>query len=144
MPPHITWLNCTHVTVPGRTERLVLSNCVTTFEVIQHRTSVTGGTHTHIHEYLHHIHTACIPYGRKLLREKTFANFAVLWPFMKVFSVKFGNMASFGAAQASNLRKFSPQKLYFLPICESFLCKNYIFYQFAKVFSLKSFLLYGT
>ena len=79
----------------------------------------------HIHEYLHHIHTACILYGRKLSREKTFANFAVLWPFMKVFSVKFGNMASFGAAQASNLRKFSPQKLYFLPICESFLPQKF-------------------
>ena len=29
-----------------------------------------------------------IPYSGKLLREKTFTNFAVLGPFLKVFSVK--------------------------------------------------------
>ena len=38
----------------------------------------------------------------KLPREKIFVNFAVLWLFAKVFSVKFGGMASFGVAQASN------------------------------------------
>ena len=32
----------------------------------------------------------------KLLREKTFADFKVLWLFAKVFSTKFGGMASFG------------------------------------------------
>ena len=70
-----------------------------------------------------------IPYSRKLSREKTFADFAVLWLFAKVFSVKFGGVASFGAAKASNPQKFSPQKLYF--------------HQSVKVFSLKSFPLYG-
>ena len=40
---------------------------------------------------------------------------------MKVFSVKFGGVASFGAAQESSPRKFSLQKLYFSPIRESFL-----------------------
>ena len=40
-----------------------------------------------------------IPYSGKLSREKTFANFTVLWLFAKVFSVKFGGMASFGAAE---------------------------------------------
>ena len=40
-----------------------------------------------------------IPYSRKLSREKTFANFVVLWLFVKVFSAKFGGMVSFGAAQ---------------------------------------------
>ena len=30
-----------------------------------------------------------IPYSGKLSREKTFANFTVLWLFVKVFSVKF-------------------------------------------------------
>ena len=39
----------------------------------------------------------------KLPREKTFVNFTVLWLFAKVFSVKFGGMASFGMAQVSNL-----------------------------------------
>ena len=44
-----------------------------------------------------------IPYSGKLSREKTVANFAVLWLFVKVFSVKFefGGMASFDVAQAS-------------------------------------------
>ena len=37
-------------------------------------------------------------------------NFAVLWLFAKVFFMKFGGMASFGAAQVNNLRKFSPCK----------------------------------
>ena len=34
-----------------------------------------------------------------------------LWLFVKVFSAKFGDVVSFGAAQASNLRKFSPLKV---------------------------------
>ena len=52
-----------------------------------------------------------LPYSGNLLRKKTFANFTVLWLFTKVFSVKFGGVASFGAAQASNSRKFSPSKV---------------------------------
>ena len=44
-----------------------------------------------------------LPYSGKLLREKTFANFTVLWLFAKVFSAKFGGVASLGAAQVSNL-----------------------------------------
>ena len=55
-----------------------------------------------------------------------FVNFAVLWLFAKVFSTKFGGMASFGVAQMSNLHR-----------------GNHIFHQSAKVFSLESFLLYG-
>ena len=38
-------------------------------------------------------------YSGKLLREKTFA---VLWLFVKVFSVRFGGVVSFGMAKASN------------------------------------------
>ena len=57
----------------------------------------------------------------------------------KVLSVKFGGVASFGTAKVSNPQKFSPQKLYLSTICESFLPQS-----FAKVFSLKSFLLYCT
>ena len=49
-----------------------------------------------------------IPYSGKLLREK---NFCGLWLFAKVFSAKFGGVASFGTAKASNLRKFSPSKV---------------------------------
>ena len=43
-----------------------------------------------------------IPYSRKLLREKTFTNFTVLWLFAKVLSVKFVGVAYFGAAKVSN------------------------------------------
>ena len=47
-------------------------------------------------------------------------NFAVLWLFTKVFSVKFGGVVSFGTAQATNPRKFSLQKIVISPIRESF------------------------
>ena len=67
--------------------------------------------------------TKLVPYSGKHLREKTFANFMVLCLFAKVFSAKFGCVASFGK--------------------ESFLHKNRIFHHFAKVFSFKSFPLYG-
>ena len=63
---------------------------------------------------------ALIPYSGKLSREKTFMNFMVLWLFAKVFSTKFGGMASFGAAKVSNPQKFSLRKSYFSPIHESF------------------------
>ena len=59
-----------------------------------------------------------IPYSGKLLSEKTFANFAVLWLFRKVFSKKFGSVVSFGTAKVSNLE-------YFSPICESFLPQKF-------------------
>ena len=58
-------------------------------------------------------------------REKTFANFAVLWLYAKVFSVKFG--------------AWHPLALQKRAICE-----NYYFHQFVKVFSLESFPLYGS
>ena len=43
-----------------------------------------------------------ILYSGKLSSEKTFANFAVLWLFVKVFASKFWAMVSFGVAKASN------------------------------------------
>ena len=70
-----------------------------------------------------------ISYSGKLSREKTFANFAVLWLFTKVFYAKFGGVVSFGAAQQA--------------FRESFLHENCLFHQFAKVFSLESFPLYS-
>ena len=39
---------------------------------------------------------------------------------MKVFSVNIGGVASFGMGKVSNMRKFSPRKLYFTSIRESF------------------------
>ena len=66
-----------------------------------------------------------IPYSEKLSREKTFANFAVLWLYAKVFSAKFGAWRplarqkqaiceSFSAKIVffTNLQKFSPLKVY--------------------------------
>ena len=64
-----------------------------------------------------------VPYSGKLSREKTFA---VLWLYAKVFSVKFG--------------VWRPLALQKRAIRESFLHGNR---QFAKVFSLESFPLYG-
>ena len=54
-----------------------------------------------------------VPYSGKLLREKTFANFTVLWLYVKVFSAKFG------AWRPSAWQKRA--------ICESFLRENHIF-----------------
>jgi len=71
-----------------------------------------------------------LPYTGKLSRKKTFVNFAVLWLFAKVFSVKFGGVAPLA------LQKWAIRK--------SFLHENWIYHQFTKVFSLKSFPLYGT
>ena len=45
---------------------------------------------------------------RETSEGENFANFAVLWLFVKVFSTKFGGMVSFSTARTSNLRKFSP------------------------------------
>ena len=70
-----------------------------------------------------------IPYSGKLLREKTFVNFVPLWLFAKVFSAKFGGMASLARHKRV--------------IRGTFLRGNRIFHQFAKVFSLESFPLYG-
>ena len=56
-------------------------------------------------------------------------NFAVLWLFTKVFSAKFGGMAKFGGVVSFG---------------ERFIHKDRIFHQFAKVFSLESFPLYGS
>ena len=67
---------------------------------------VRGGVHTSIWSA---VNSSC---SGKLSREKTFANFMALWLFVKVFSVKFGDIVSFGTAKESNPWKFSPQKLY--------------------------------
>ena len=66
-----------------------------------------------------------LPYRGKLSREKTFPNFKVLWLFTKVFSAKFGGVVLYG----STSKQFT----------KVFFCNNLIFYQFAKVFSCKSF-----
>ena len=63
-------------------------------------------------------------------RRKTFANFVILWLFVKVFSAKFDGVTSLVWQKQA--------------IHESFLHKNRTFYQFVKFFSLESFPLYGS
>ena len=67
----------------------------------------------------------CIPYSGKLLREKTFTNFEVLWLLTKVFSANFGGVVSVGGTSEA--------------IHDSFLRTNHIFHHFTRVFSLESF-----
>ena len=81
------------------------------------------------HVSYYYVYLVLVPYSGKLSREKTFVNFAVLWLYAKVFSAKFGAWCPLGLQKRA--------------ICESFLRKNHIFHQFMKVFSLKSFPLYG-
>ena len=52
-----------------------------------------------------------IPYSGKLLWEKTFANFAVLWLFAKVFSVKFGGVMFFDTAKQAIRKNFLHENL---------------------------------
>ena len=67
-----------------------------------------------------------IPYCGKLLREKTFANFAVLWLFTQVFSAKFGGVVSFGVSKRRIHESFLHDNHIFSPICRSFLLSCYI------------------
>ena len=66
-----------------------------------------------------------LPYSGKLSREKTFANFAFLWLYAKVFSAKFGVWRHLALQKwaihksflrenriFTNSRKFSPSKVY--------------------------------
>ena len=70
-------------------------------------------------------HSLQVLYSGKISREKTSANFAVSWLFAKVFSVKFGGVASFGATKASNPQTFLCKNHIFSPICESFLPRKF-------------------
>ena len=65
-------------------------------------------------------HATTLPYSGKLSREKTFANFVVVWLFVKVFSAKFWGMVSFGAAKVSNPRKFFSMKIVFFTNSQKF------------------------
>ena len=78
-----------------------------------------------------------IPYSGKLSREKTFANFTVLWLFVKVFSAKFGGVALWCCKSEqfvkvffakivffTNLRKFSSSKVSCYMV--SFICAGMI------------------
>ena len=74
-----------------------------------------------------HVYISKLQYSEKLLREKIFTNFAVWEPPAKVFSTKFW---------ANCTRWFS--------IPRKFLREMFVSYRSAEVFSLESFLLYGS
>ena len=82
------------------------------------------------------LNSCTVPHSRKLSRKKTFMNFVVLWLFAKVFAAKFWGSASFGTANASNPRKFSPWKLYFSLIHETFLPQKFPAVRYAKLTSV--------
>ena len=65
------------------------------------------------------------PYSGKLSRKKTFANFAVLWLFAKVFSVKFGTW-HWLVQQKWAIRESFLDRIVFSPICESFLPRKFL------------------
>ena len=70
----------------------------------------------------HNVQLLCrnsVPYSGKLSREKAFVNFAVLWLFMKVFSVKFGAWHSLVRHKWA-IRETFLRKSYFSPIHKSF------------------------
>ena len=54
-----------------------------------------------------------IPCSGKLSREKTYANFEVLWLFVIVFGTKFGGVASFGGTSKQSVKVFSAKNLLF-------------------------------
>ena len=68
----------------------------------------------------HHCSCYNVLYSRKHSREKTFANFTVLWLFMKFFSVKFGGWCPLALDKRAIHEWFFPQKSYFSPIRKSF------------------------
>ena len=49
----------------------------------------------------------------KTLRDKTYATCKILWLFIKVFSTKFGGMASFGGISEHFTKVFSVKILFF-------------------------------
>ena len=96
--------------------------------------------------------TYIVPYSGKLSREKTFANFMVLWLYTKVFSVKFGAWCPLVLQKRAiresfphenriftNLQKFFPSKVSRYTVCILhgwFWCFSYDCVLFYKLFHL--------
>ena len=94
-----------------------LSVETTIFVNINPQTSFSGHSQLSGNEAMHHCyHIAGNFRGEKLLRILRLV--AICESFLcKIWA--------FGAAKVNNLRKFSPRKLYFSQICESFLPRKY-------------------
>ena len=54
-------------------------------------------------------------------QEENFRKFSGYVTIREIFLREIWGVVSFGTAQASNLQKYSPWKLFFSPICKSFL-----------------------
>ena len=99
---------------------------------------------------------ACqIPYSGKLSRKKTFANFAVLWLFAKVFSWSLGAWRLWrGTSEQSvkvfsakivffaNSRKFSPSKVSRYTVGVDWLCSKSTYYAMLHCSKNLPFMLY--
>ena len=72
-----------------------------------------------------------VPYSGKLSREKTFANFTVLWLYAKVFSAKFGAWHLL-AWEKRAIRKCFLRENFFSPICKSFLSRKFSAIQYVQ------------
>ena len=66
-----------------------------------------------------------IPYSGKLLRDKTFTNFADLEPFVKVFSANFECTCAHASHPTVDPRKFSLRNLLFSHFRESFIPRKF-------------------
>ena len=90
-----------------------------------------GETHAyymHRHMYPHKSVCNQILHSGKISRENTFANFKVLWLFTKVFSTKFGGVASFSSTSKYFVKVFFHENLTFHQFTQvSFLHVNLVF-----------------
>ena len=91
--------------------------------------------------WISHFNIRILPYSGKLLREKTFVNFEVLWLFAKVFSAKFGDVVSFGGTSEQSTKVFSV-KMFFPPICESFLPQKFLTVRYLGVYDVICYVVY--
>ena len=64
------------------------------------------------------------PWQQKTFKGENFCKFEVLWLFAKVFSVKFGGVASFCGTSKQSAKVFSA-KIFFPPIHESLLLRKF-------------------
>ena len=62
---------------------------------------------------LHRVSLGVLQYSGKLSREKTFANFTILWLFAKVFSTKFGPWRSLTQQSEQSAKVFSAKIVFF-------------------------------
>ena len=88
-----------------------------------------------------------IPYSGKLSRDKTFANFADLEPFVKVFSANFeGRKCTCAHASHPTVdpRKFSPRNLLLSHFRESFIPRKFPAIRYKNIMIISIIIIYYT